>query len=142
MMTLVQQYVQASGQKLKNAKTAIYFCKNSSREFQRFIASSVGISATKGYEKYLGLPTMVGRSKIQTFASIHSRVQKRLERRKKRFLSQAGNEILIKAVIQAIPMYSMSVFKLPKTLCKTLNSIISRFWWGYKQNSSRCAWIK
>jgi hypothetical protein len=34
----------------------------------------------------------------------------------KRLLSQAGKEILIKAVVQSISTYNMSVFLLPKAL--------------------------
>jgi hypothetical protein len=58
-----------------------------------------------------------------------------------RFLSQAGKEILIKAVIQAIPTYSMSVFRLPKTLCHSLNSLMSRFWWSSQINAKRVSWM-
>jgi hypothetical protein len=74
IMKLLHQYVVTSGQNLNSAKITIYFSKNTGREFQEFIASSVGISATLGYEKYLGLPTTVGYSENQTFASIQTRV--------------------------------------------------------------------
>ena len=45
-------------------------------------------------------------------------------------LSQAGKEILIKAVAQAILAYTMSVFKLPDNLCDEMTSMIWAFWWG------------
>jgi hypothetical protein len=48
--------------------------------------------------------------------------------------------VLIKAVVQAIPTYTMSIFKLPKTLCKCINSMMVRFWWGHKENTSQIAW--
>jgi hypothetical protein len=51
----------------------------------------------------------VGRSKMKTFEGIQSRVRKKLDGWKERFLSQAGKEILLKAVVQTIPTYSMSV---------------------------------
>ena len=41
-----------------------------------------------------------------------------------------GKEIMIKAVIQSIPAYSMSVFKLPVSLCKDIEMMIRKFWWG------------
>jgi hypothetical protein len=60
---------------------------------------------------------------------------------KTKFLSQAGKEILLKAVVQAIPTYSMSIFLFPKELCKEINSIVQRFWWGHKENENKIHWM-
>jgi len=49
-----------------------------------------GISTTSTYEKYMGLPTLVGRSKTKTFVGIESRVRKKMDGWKEKFLSQAG----------------------------------------------------
>ena len=43
-------------------------------------------------------------------------------------LSRAGKEVLIKAVAQSIPTYSMGVFQLPKKLCDGLDAMCARFW--------------
>lgn len=55
-------------------------------------------------------------------------------------LSNAGKEILLKAVIQAIPMHSMSVFKLPKKICKKIVTIMANFWWGFKKQKNKIYW--
>lgn len=41
---------------------------------------------------------------------------------------QRGNEILVKMVITVIPIYAMSIFKLPKAQCDEINSSLARFW--------------
>jgi hypothetical protein len=35
----------------------------------------------------------------------------------------------------------MGHFKLPKTLCKSVNSTIIRFWWDRNNNSYQCSWL-
>ncbi|EEF39501.1 conserved hypothetical protein [Ricinus communis] len=41
-------------------------------------------------------------------------------------LSYFGREILLKAVLTAIPSYAMAVFKFPKSFCASINSILAR----------------
>jgi len=84
---------------------------------------------------------MVGRSKKQSFASICGRVKAKLDGWKEKFISQVGKEILLKAVVQALPTYCMSIFRLPQTLCTSLNSFMSIFWWGHKTNQGRVHWM-
>jgi hypothetical protein len=83
-----------------------------------------GLQATDRYAKYLGLPALVGKSRMKAFQSIEDRVWQCLQNWKNKFLSQAGKEILLKAVIQAIPTYNMSIFQLPITLYKEINQMM------------------
>jgi hypothetical protein len=138
---ILETYEKASGQKLNRGKTSIFFSKNTRREAKDHIISIAGINSTRRYEKYLGLPTLVGRSRVEAFMGIKARIWERINGWKEKFLSQAGKEVLLKAVIQAIPTYTMSVFLLPKTLCKDINSMMAKFWWGHKHNDTRIAWM-
>lgn len=81
-------------------------------------------------DTYLGLPTMVGVDRSDSFQHLIDRVCQRLKGWKEKTLSMQGKEILVKSVAQAIPSYAMSVFKLPKGVCKAITDEISSFWWG------------
>jgi hypothetical protein len=42
-----------------------------------------------------------------------------------------GKEIMIKSIAQAMPIFAMMVFKIPKkNICKGMSDAISQFWWG------------
>ena len=56
-------------------------------------------------------------------------------------LSMGGKEILIKAVAQTIPIYTMSCFQLPNGLCDDLESMMRNFWWGQKDQETKIAWV-
>ena len=63
---------------------------------------------------------------------------------KEKLLSQAGKEVMIKVVIQSIPAYSMSVFKLSVSLCKGIEMMIHKFWWGQGETKKKkkIHWVK
>ena len=50
------------------------------------------------HNKYLGLPTIIGKSKAQVFAEVKERVAKKLTGWKGKLLSIGGREILVKDV--------------------------------------------
>jgi hypothetical protein len=95
IIDILEVYERASSQKLNKKKMAIFFSRNTKQAFCDHISSIPGISALKGYEKYLGLPALVGHAKRKTFASIIRRIGARLNGWKENFLSQAGREILL-----------------------------------------------
>ena len=136
---MLTKHEKESGQKINWEKTSIFFNKNTKRGTQDHLLEVLGVSFSSCYEKYLGLSALVGCSRTRSFQSLLDRIWKRLNGWKERFLSQAGKEVLLKAVIQAIPTYTMSIFKLPRVLCKKINSLMARFWWGHKENLSKTA---
>ena len=93
-------------------------------EVQSQIMAELGVSELKQYEEYLGLPALVGRNKRASFDHLKQRIWKRLQGWEGKLLSQARREVLIKSVIQAIPTYTMSCFKLPITLCHEIEKLI------------------
>ena len=56
-------------------------------------------------------------------------------------MSQAGKEILIKAIAQTIPICTMSVFKLPNTLCDEMTNMVRKFRWGQRNEKTKMAWV-
>ncbi|XP_042952203.1 uncharacterized protein LOC122289285 [Carya illinoinensis] len=114
---ILSRYEKASGKFLNRDKTTIFFSSNTKTEDKRDVLAAGRATVRGNFERYLGLPTMVGRPKYNTFKCIKERVWQRINNWKNGYLSSAGKEILIKAVLQAIPTYTMSVFKLPKRLC-------------------------
>ena len=99
-----------------------------------------GAQASSQFEKYLRMPAMVGRSKTRAFVGIKERLAKKLQGWNERILSKAGREVLIKAVTQAIPTYTMSCFKLPKGFCDDINSLTTNFWWGNSSKGRKIHW--
>ena len=49
--------------------------------------------------------------------------------------------MLIKSILQAMPTFTMNYFKLPKSLCKDIESLICKFWWGYIGDQRKTHWM-
>ena len=100
-----------------------------------------GAQVIKPHEAYLGLPSLVGRSKNTTFAQLKQRVVNKFSGWKEKILMPVRKEILIKSIAQAVPSYTMSSFLLPKNLCEELTSVIRKFWWGQTRSEKKIAWL-
>ena len=141
VLKVLDDYERESGQKLNREKTLLFSSKNTRREIQEEIKNSFGAQIIHKHERYLGLPTLVGRGKRKAFNGIKDQVGTKIAGWKGKLLSNIGREILIKVVAQITPTYIMSCFKLPNSLCRELNSSVSQFWWGQKDKERKMAWI-
>ena len=72
---------------------------------------------------------LLGVLNLLLLGSLRGRCRKKINGWKEKFLSHGGREVLIKAVAQSIPTYTMSCFRLPDGLCNDLNNMFSNFWW-------------
>jgi hypothetical protein len=84
---------------------------------------------------------MIGRSKKSIFHYIKDRIWKRISCWSSKMLSQAGKEIMIKSVAQAIPSYCMGVFLLPLSLEEEIERMLNSFWWGDGSNNKGIRWL-
>ena len=131
----------ASRQKITLDKSSMTFSHNTPVETREEVLEVLGPMQELRRGKYLGLPSVIGKSKNQVFAEIKEKVGKKLSGWKKRMLSVGGKEILIKAVTQAIPTYTMSCFQLPKGLCEDLERMERNFWCGQRDQEAKIAWV-
>ena len=137
---LLNRYCNASGQRINHAKLSIFFSRGCPQATREGVKDSLQVHNETLSERYLGMPTDVGHSKMGTLKYLSDRVWDKVKGWMGKCLSAGGKEVLIKSVAQAIPVYSMSCFKLPRGLCSHINSIICKFWWGCKQGERKPTW--
>ncbi|XP_062007626.1 uncharacterized protein LOC133724796 [Rosa rugosa] len=137
---VIETYGRASGQLVNLSKSSVVFSKNVSEETKEVVSSLLGVEVVASHEKYLGLPTYVGRKKSATFQYIKDNLAKKIEGWQGKMLSGAGKDILIRVVAQALPAYAMSVFQLTNNFCEDLEQMFARFWWGSTLDKQKIHW--
>lgn len=130
LIQLIDHYCLASGQRVNKLKSSAFFGGNVPEVLSKELIAILGIEKVGDPGSYLGVPALWGRSKKYGLAYVKGRLLGKLQGWKQSTLSQAGIEVLIKAVAQAILAYLMNLFKFPTTCCNELDYLISQFWWG------------
>ena len=141
LQEILQLYEQASGQRINKEKSAITFSKKMPQSLKDKVKRELDIQKEGGVGKYLGLPEHFGRKKKDLFTSIVDRIRQKAVGWSTRCLSTAGKLILLKTVLSAMPTNSMSCFKLPTSLCKRIQSALTRFWWDSDPDQRKMSWI-
>ncbi|XP_068486473.1 uncharacterized mitochondrial protein AtMg00310-like [Phaseolus vulgaris] len=90
--------------------------------------------------KYLGMPVGGCHKRGEFWDEVVNRVKKRLGRWKGRFISMAGRICLIKSVLSSIPLFYLSLFKIPSIVLKKIVSLQRNFLWGWGSDGRKIAW--
>lgn len=120
MAALLIQYYMASGKAINLNKSRILFSRDCLQSLKENMARELRVPMINQTGKYLGIPSDWGVSKNQMFAWVLGRVNMKLEGWKEKLISKAGKEVLIKSAVQALPQYAMSIFKIPLSICRTI----------------------
>jgi len=91
--------------------------------------------------KYLGLEVGGNPRKKSFWDHVLSKLKTRLSVWKGRFLSLARRTCVIKSVLNAIPLFYLSIFKAPESIYKSIISIQRRFLWGWGKERRPIAWV-
>lgn len=114
----------------------MFFSSKVSEEWVAAIKNIFHLNIVSRHEKYLRLPSMVGRKKSSFCNELNLRVLNKVSNWQHKLFSSGGKEVLIKVV----PAYTMSVFKIPIGLCNDIQRAIARFWWGSKEDKRGIHW--
>lgn len=118
------------------------FGKRVDQSLKKKIASIMRVSIVENFGQYPGLPSTVGGSRKNVFQTLKDKVWKKVKGWKGSLFSSVGREILIKAVVQAIPSYVMSCFRIPNEFIKKIHTMVTRFWWGSSEKKRKIHWCK
>ena len=86
---------------------------------------------------YLSLPIGGNQSRCSFWEPVLAKIRKKLSVWKGRNLSFAGRVCLIKSVINAIPLFFLSFFKVPVGVCKEITNLQRKFLWGWEQKGGK-----
>lgn len=107
------------------------------RDKQQVIKEILGVSNGLGDIKYLGVPSLIGRSRKSVFNYVKERVWRKNQDWNHRLLSKAGKTVMIRNVAQLIPSYTMSCFLIPKSLCTEIERLMNEYLWSSSGNNTK-----
>ena len=89
---ILQVYETSSGQQLNRSKTSLFFSPNTEMSTKESIKVMFGAQVIRAHESYLGLPSLVGKSKRNTFAQLKQRVANKVSGWKENFYLVPGRK--------------------------------------------------
>ncbi|KAJ0952311.1 hypothetical protein HanPSC8_Chr02g0070801 [Helianthus annuus] len=112
-------------------------------EFQKVtnMASGLGCRAGDTPFKYLGIQVGANMSRIANWDPAIEVFKNRLSAWKVKVLSIGGRVVLIKSVLESLPVYYFSLYKAPVTVVNKLEALIKRFLWGGTDEVHKVHWV-
>lgn len=139
---LLNKYELNSGQSVNYQKSGVFFSSNVRLDKQRELVEMLGVSKATDDSRYLGLPSLIGRSKKRVFGFVKDKVWQRIQGWRAKLISKAGKLVLLKNVAQSIPSYCISCFLLPKSLCTEIERMMNNYWWSSgNDNRKGIKWV-
>ena len=94
------------------------------------LAAELGCGVGSLPTTYLGLPLGAPHRTVGIWDSMEERFRKRLSSWKRQYISKGRRLTLIRSSLSSLPIYFLSLFRMPKIVCSRLEKIQRDFLWG------------
>jgi hypothetical protein len=91
---------------------------------------------------YLGLPVGANPRRMSTWLPMVEKIRSKLFSWKNKHISFGGRLVLINSVLNSIPIFYLSFFKLPVQVKKMVVRIQREFLWGGVSGGKKISWLK
>ena len=94
------------------------------------MAVELGCKVGKLPSTYLGLPLGAPNKAGSVWDGVEERMRWKLALWKRQYISKGGRIALIKSTLASMPLYQMSLFRMPRVVARRLEKLQRDFLWG------------
>eukprot|EP00253_Pinus_taeda_P031270 PITA_31270 len=138
---LLSTFSDATGALINRVKSQMFFF-NTRVATQNSIAQILGFTIAKLPSKYLGAPMIVSALKHASWTDLLDKFEAKLSLWTHRALNMARRVILIKAILQSLPLYLFTLLASPKWVIKAIRNLQRNFLWGSSGHNRKWALVK
>lgn len=120
---VIKEFNMYSRQSINFDKSGIAFNPKLDNAIKVQIADTLGIKRLALQDKYLGVPLLIQRNKMETFGHLPDKFHDRLATWKSKHLNQPTRTVMTQAVLGSLASHHLAVFPMPKKLTDKLDNI-------------------
>eukprot|EP00253_Pinus_taeda_P001915 PITA_01915 len=141
LKSLLHDFSEASGMHVNCSKFQIFFF-HTPPSVKIVVSNILGFLAASLPSKYLGAPLSASNLKHPTWRSLLEKLESRLNLWTHKSLNLASRIVLIKSVLQAMPLYLFSILAAPKWVLKSIRNLQRNFLWSSAATNRKWALVK
>eukprot|EP00253_Pinus_taeda_P028233 PITA_28233 len=141
LKSLLSDFSEASGMQVNGSKSQIFFL-HTPPSVKIAVSNILGFNAASLPTKYLGAPLTDSKLKNPAWRSLLEKFESRLNLWTLRSLNLASRTVLIKSVLQAMPLYLFSILAAPKWVLKSIRNLQRNFLWNSAATNRKWALVK
>jgi hypothetical protein len=141
LKAILRGFERASGLKVNFWKSSLMGV-NVDNEFMEMASNFLNCIRGGIPFKYLGLPVGASPRKLSTWAPKVEKIRSRLNSWGNKHISFSGRLVLINSVLNSIPIFYMSLMRMPVQVRKKVIKIQRDFLWGGVNGNKKLSWVK
>ena len=106
------------------------------------LATELGCKTGSFPTSYLGLPLGAKYKALGVWDSMEERFRKKLASWKIQYISKGGRATLIHSTLSSLPIYYLSLFRMPQKVCARLEKIQRQFLWGGSNHDRKISLVR